>query len=343
MLLRRIHRRIQPLAQSAEVEEWFREAVGLLREVGRPFLEYAQGQAEAIEIEPDLLLRFCLVSYLEDRQKSAPPIAAEGCTAWAATGDSVEGGGTLLVKNRDQRLDNLGLQRLVYARPEQGHGYIGLTTLGWPGLASSGLNSVGLSVADTHVCSTDLGPGLPRWWLMVAILEQCGTVEEAVDYLKAVPRLGNGNLVLADAAGAVAVFEEGHAHLGIRRPDGNGGYVVATNHFVTDALRDKCRLEDLGKKGDTLARKARMEAALAEARGSVSPSWARVMMSTVDGLGALCWQDEARGVGTISTAILSPQKRTLGVRHGKLWRGKVRQFLCPEKKRLGPTVSWWIE
>jgi len=101
---------------------------------------------------------------------------------------------------------------------------------------------------------------------------------------------------------------------------------------VTDALRDKCHLEDLGKKGDTLVRKTRMEAALAEARGIVSPSWARVMMSTVDGLGALCWLDEARGIGTISTAILSPGKRRLWVRHGKLWRGRYRQFVCPEKK-----------
>ncbi|MBM4430505.1 MAG: hypothetical protein FJ026_09200 [Chloroflexi bacterium] len=337
-LLRKIHQRLQPLAQNAEVETWFREAVGLLQEAGRPFLEYAQGQADELEVPPDLFLRFCLASYVEDRQKSMSPgglrtsalrDAAEGCTTWAASGDWLEMGGTLLVKNRDQRLDQLGLQRLVYARPAHGHVYVGLTTLGWPGLASSGLNAAGLGVADTHVRSTDLGPGLPRWWLMMVILEQFSTVGEAVAYLQTAPRLGNGNLVLADATGAMAVFEEGHAQFGLRGPEENEGYVVSTNHFVSDVLKDKCRLEGLGKKGDTLARKARMEAALAEAKGRVSPAWARAMMSSVDGLGALCWQDLERNVGTISTAVLSPNRHTIWVRHGRLCHGRFQRFVLP--------------
>ncbi|MGB9593529.1 MAG: C45 family autoproteolytic acyltransferase/hydrolase, partial [Anaerolineae bacterium] len=253
-------------------------------------------------------------------------VVAEGCTAWAARPDWTENGQPILAKNRDQSMNLLGLQCVVRARPTNGYPYIAVTTVGWPGLASSGINAAGLAVADTHVRSTDLGPGLPRWWLMMHILERCETVGEALDYLSSAPRLGNGNVVLADARGDIAVFEEGHSAFGIRMPEGDQGYLVATNHFVTASLRDKCRLEDLGRKGDTVARKARMEAALAEAKGQVSGSWARAMMSSVDGIGAICWEDREKKVGTISTAILSPARRTMWVRHGRLWHGRFRRF-----------------
>lgn len=343
-LLRRIQRRLALLFDDERVESWYREAVDTLLEIGQPFLDYARGQAESLGVDSDTLLRFCLASYLEDRLRAAE-VVAEGCTAWAASGPWVARGETLLVKNRDQKFDLLGLQRLAYARPAHGYCYICLTTLGWPGLASSGINAAGLAVADTHVRSTDVGPGLPRWWAMMTILEQFVNVEEALDYLKSIPRLGNGNLVLADSTGAIAVFEDAHERCGIRRPEGH--YIVATNHFVTPDLRERCLLKDIGKKGDTLARKERMEQALAEARGFVSPSWARVMMCAVDGIGALCWQNEKRDEGTISTAILSPSRRTIWARHGRLWHGAYRRFICPDSKeeapRAVPVVAWGIE
>jgi len=325
LLVSRIYRRLQKLAPHPQTEVWYGEVLALLEREAEGFLQYAQGQADGLGIERDLLLRFSLASYLEDRAK-APAAVAEGCTAWAARPDWTQTGQPLLAKNRDQSLEQLGLQCVIRARPASGYSYMGVTTLGWPGLASSGLNAAGLAVADTHVPSTDLGPGLPRWWMMVCILERCQTVGEALDYLTAAPRLGNGNLVLADAQGAIAVFEEGHAHFGIRTPEYGQGYLVATNHFVTDSLRGRCRVEHLGKKGDTLARKARMEAALAEAKGVVSPSWARAIMSSADGTGALCWQDPERNIGTISTVIVSPATGVVWVRHGRTWHGRFQRF-----------------
>ncbi len=327
LLLRRIRRRLQKLPPHPLADDWYQEVIALLERAAPEFLHYAEGQAMALGIDRDLLLRFSLASYLEDRAKVAVGVAVEGCTAWAAAHDWTENGLPLLSKNRDQSLDQLGLQWVVYARPASGFRYFGVTTLGWPGLASSGMNAAGLAIADTHVPSTDLGPGLPRWWLMMSMLERCQTVGEALDYFASVPRLGNGNVVLADAKGDIAVFEEGHADFGIRKPADGAGYLVATNHFVTDALKDKWRVEDLNRKGDTLARKARMEAALAEAKGQVSASWARAMMSSVDGIGAPCWLDAERNVGTISTVILSPAKRTAWVRHGRTWHGRFQRFV----------------
>ncbi len=327
LLLRRIHARLQKLPPHPLTDVWYSEVVVLLEREAPGFLQYAQGQAAGLGVDRDLLLRFSLASYLEDRAKCPVATVAEGCTAWAARPDWTQTGQPILAKNRDQSLNLLGLQCVVRTRPAGAHPYLGLTTLGWPGLASSGINAAGLAVADTHVRSTDLGPGVPRWWLMMRILERCATVGEALDYLASVPRLGNGNVVLADARGDIAVFEEGHANFAIRTPEEGQGYLVATNHFVTEPLRGQCRLEDLGRKGDTMARKARMEAALAEARGVVSPSWARAMMSSVDGIGAICWEDREKKVGTISTVILSPARRTMWVRHGRLWHGEFQRFV----------------
>lgn len=327
MLLRRIHRRLQKLPPHPMTDRWYGEVITLLEREAPEFLLCAEGQSAGLGVDRDLLLRFSLASYLEDRAKDVVGAVVEGCTAWAAGPSWTQDGRPILAKNRDQSMEQLGLQCVVYAVPVGGFRYLGVTTLGWPGLASSGINAAGLAIADTHVLSTDLGPGLPRWWLMTVILERCQTVSEALDYLTTAPRLGNGNLVLADAQGAITVFEEGHAHYGIRTPADEEGYIVATNHFVTEALRDRCRLENLGKKGDSIARKARMEAALAEAKGQVSVSWARVMMSSVDGVGAPCWRDMERSVGTISTTILSPAKRAAWVRHGRLWHGHFQRFV----------------
>lgn len=326
LLLRRIHHRLENLPAHPLLDVWYGEVIALLEREAPAFLQYAEGQADGLGMDCNLLLRFSLASYLEDMAKDAVGAAVGSCTTWAAGSSWTQNGQPILAKNRDQRIDQLELQWVVYARPADGFRYFGVTTLGWPGLASSGINVAGLAVADTHVPSKDLGPGLPRWWLMVSILEQCQSVGEALDYLVTVPRLGNGILVLADASGGIAAFEEGHAHFGIRTPTDGAGYVVATNHFVTNALRDMCRLENLGKKGDSIARKARMEAALAEAKGQVSVSWARVMMSSVDGIGAPCWLDTERNVGTISTAILSPAKRMAWVRHGRVWHGRFQRF-----------------
>jgi hypothetical protein len=327
-LLRAMEGRVRPPAEHPQVETWFREVVDLLAESARPFMEYARGQAAALDLDTTRLLGFCLTSYLEDRLRVPGQRAPDGCTAWAAGTEWTQDGQSIVAKNRDQSLGSLPLQAVVEACPLNGRPYVAVTTLGWPGVASSGINVAGLAIADTHVLSTDLGPGFPRWWLMMAILEQLSSVPEALDYLRTAPRLGNGNLVLADAAGRVALFEEGHSHFGLRGP--TGGFVVATNHFTTAELRDSCLVEATGQPGDTLARRRRMEAALAAARGMVSPSRARLWMARSGEAGAPSWQNDAETVGTISTAILAPGARTLWVRHGRLSRGRFRRFVCSE-------------
>ena len=98
------------------------------------------------------------------------------------------------------------------------------------------MNERGLVVADTYVCSTDIGPGLPDYSLMMHILEDHDTVRSALDYTSSVPRMGRHNLILADAGGDVAVVELGYRNLAI--VEAQDGIVVNTNHFVSPSLKE---------------------------------------------------------------------------------------------------------
>jgi len=71
--------------------------------------------------------------------------AAQACTLWAATGKWVEGGGTLIAKNRDWKPDHHQAIRIVH--PRHGYAYIGLFAEGnsTPGL-KAGTNQKGLTV-----------------------------------------------------------------------------------------------------------------------------------------------------------------------------------------------------
>ncbi|MDH7489764.1 MAG: hypothetical protein QHH80_09665, partial [Anaerolineae bacterium] len=110
LLSRRIHSRLQKLPPHPLTDVWYGEVVALLEREAPGFLQYAQGQADGLGVDRNLLLRFSLASYLEDRAKSPVAIVAEGCTAWAARPDWTQTGQPILAKNRDQSLNLLGLQ-----------------------------------------------------------------------------------------------------------------------------------------------------------------------------------------------------------------------------------------
>ncbi len=119
-----------------------------------------RGQAEALELKFDDLLLYGLTSYLRDYLLTRQTGNAEGCTTWAAGGAAAADGEPILAKNRDYRLEHLPLQVVVRARPERGFSYVYSSSAGSPGVFCAGINRAGLAVADTHVSSTDLGPGL---------------------------------------------------------------------------------------------------------------------------------------------------------------------------------------
>lgn len=304
-------RHIEREGPDERFESLLRETTELLREADPPILEMIQGQAEGLEIEFETLLRYGLVTYLRDALVTRNSRGEEGCTTWAASGPATADERPILAKNRDSSPEHLPLQLVVNAQPVVGYRYAYVTSAGSPGIFCAGMNEAGLAVADTHVCSTDIGPGLPDYSLMMHILEEQSTVRSALDYLRSVRRMGRNNLILADAGGDLAVFEIGHRNHGLVVPEDHT--LVNTNHFVSPKLRHQwVESEKPHLRGSSQRRREVVRSALMEARGRVDVAWAQALMARHGGpLDALCRHVELGGRSvTISATIFLPAVRS---------------------------------
>lgn len=304
------------------------ETQELLRDVCTPLVDMIRGQAEALEIDFDLLMRYNLAVYLRDHMLVRKPLGSEGCTTWAATGSATADGQPILVKNRDYRLEHLPLQVVIRAIPESGYRYISIGSAGSPGVFCAGINQTGLAVADTHVCSSDLGPGLPDYALMMNILESHDSVSSAVDYLRLAPRMGRNNLILADVQGHIAVFEIGHRRYGLF--ENRDGTLVNANHFSSSELRS-CFVDTNPpqRKGNSFYRYDKVKGELSTAFGLIDVPFALQLMASHGGpMSAICRHPTADSdSATISTSIFLPARRTMLFCHGLPCRGQYDKFV----------------
>jgi hypothetical protein len=152
-----------------------------------------------------------------------------------------------------------------------------------------------------------------------------------VAYLRAAPRLGRNNLILADAGGEVAVFESGHSGYGLFHT--TDGALVTTNHPISPGLRR--HFVDLNPptvKGDSFHRYDRVSEALRAAHGQIDVAFARRLMATHSGpLASLCRHPmEGRDSATIAACVFVPAKRTMHFCHGLPCRGTYESFVCGE-------------
>jgi isopenicillin-N N-acyltransferase-like protein len=311
----------------ARFETLLRETFDLIQEVDPPLLALIRGQAEALEIDFETLLRYDLVSYLRDDLVIRQALGNEGCTTWAASGSCTTEGQPILAKNRDYRLEHLPLQAVVRATPSDGYPYLYVSSAGSPGVFSAGINQAGLAVADTHVYSMDLGPGLPDYALMMHLLEEHNSVSSALDYLRSVPRLGRNNLILVDAQGHLAVFESGNSRYGLREsPDGT---MINTNHFLSSELQD-CFVEvdPPESRGRTFRRFETVAGELDAAYGQIDLAFAQRLMAYHNGpLASICCHPEAdTHMTTISASLFLPVPRQLLFCHGLPCQGQFDLF-----------------
>jgi hypothetical protein len=276
-LVRVLRERLKQLGRyEAELGAHLAELTATWEAVARSTLDMLRGMADGFDLEWEPFFRYSIAAYLEDRL--GHPAAGEGCTVWAASGPITRRGRPILAKNRDTQPVHRFLPCLARAHSISGYRYAYLTSAGSPAVFSSGMNEVGLAVADTHVISRCVGPGVARYSVMMEILEHHSRVESALDYLRQTPHMGDGTLSLVDRAGDMAVFEAGRGACSVLRPE--RGFVVSTNHFCGAQLRD-CWLErepgDL--QGNSQKRYARVTKALDGATGEVDTAWAQALMA----------------------------------------------------------------
>jgi isopenicillin-N N-acyltransferase like protein len=316
LVLKAMEKRLRLLAMlSTDVQPYEQELSSAWETLDMPIMQMLRGISDGLVLDWKQFFRYSILSYLS--KKASSPLPGQGCTSWAANGMITLDETTLLAKNRDYRPDHRALQCLVNAEPDDGYHYSYLSSAGSPGVFSSGMNEKGLAVADTHVTSLDIGPGLARYSVMMKLLERFSGVQEALEYLNSIPHLGDGTLTLADAEGETAVFEAGYREQGIIRAE--KGYVVAANHYVTGTLQEKwLDISPISQRGNSQERYTTVETALTQEARRINMTWAqRLMASHVNPRGALCRHPEYEpDTETISTVFYQPKTRGMLVALG---------------------------
>jgi isopenicillin-N N-acyltransferase-like protein len=292
------------------------ETVAILETHDPATLALIRGLADGLGLAYERLLRYNLVTFLRDILTTRRA-ADEGCSTWAATGSATADGQAILAKNRDFSLLHLPLQTVVRAEPERGHRYTAITSAGSPGVFVAGFNEAGLALVDTHVSSSDVGPGLPTFALSMHVLEEHDTVRSALDYLKSTPRLGRNNVLLADARGDIALFEIGNRHYAVREAESD--VLVNTNHFTCDEMIP-CYVDSdpAAVQGSSLKRYDFLAQRLTQAHGRIDLAFAQdVMGHHADRLSSICRHPTAdEATSTISASIFLPGQRRMLFCHG---------------------------
>jgi len=293
------------------VEEILMDVNDVLQTHSPQTLDMLRGISDGFMVSPKDLLGIRIRGYMEDRL--APFSNTEGqdteCTAWAVSNPKAHNDRTLIAKNRDYLISNRDLQAIFRCHPEKGYEYFSLNSIGSCNAPSCGMNVEGLVIVDTRVPSTDVGPGIPRFTLMMHILENLKSVKEVIDFLRSVPRMGGGNFVFADARGEIGKAEIGFQNVEILHRD--SGYVVCTNHFEGPSTKRSYRRRNEERERDSNWRFETVNQKLLRTDESVDFQFAVRLMSLHGDRYSICRHGSpgpSDSSATISSVLFIPEK-----------------------------------
>jgi isopenicillin-N N-acyltransferase-like protein len=168
----------------------------------------------------------------------------------------------------------------------------------WPGLIGvlSGMNEHGLTLANMEVTRNMGFPkAMPYMLLYRTVLEQCKTVDEAIDLLEKTPRQTANNLMLMDASGQRAVVEITPEKIIVRKAPEDQPLISTNHHRGTDLQRKgQCR------RYDTL-----LDESLNQF-GKIEPATIQAMLGRV-----------AQGDATLQSMVFEPSTRVIYLAVGK--------------------------
>lgn len=154
-----------------------------------------------------------------------------GCTAFAQNG--------YYVRNYDFSPDMYDA-RFVFTKPTDGYCTVGFSQQIFGRL--DGMNEKGLVVGLHFVNSKHRGKGFMATTIVRMLLEQCGSIEEALELLTTIPHGYCFNYSLTDPSGKSVIVEASPEHQVVYVTDP----LICTNHFESERLLEKNRPEILG-------------------------------------------------------------------------------------------------
>ncbi len=250
-----------------------------------------------------------------------------GSTVFAATGPATADGRALIGRNVDWS-DDGGRRRPLVARYHPDNGDLVHLAVSWPLIVVPivGLNEAGLAVSINFFDSDEMfGLGFPRY-LYRRLLQRARTVEEALALLaEGGNRGGAGFLVLADAAGDVALAECSATRCAVFRP--SEGWFGHANHSRTPEMRD----HDEGRSADTDRRRRAMEAAVERHLGRITPEIAAAILRDRSN-SAFMNDATVANLRVLNPVVVDPARKLL-------WHSTTQQPLAPFGEMIPLTVD----
>jgi tetratricopeptide (TPR) repeat protein len=231
---------------------------------------------------------------------------AAGSTVFAATRSATADGQALIGRNVDWD-DGFGRRRpvvIIYHPEGEDLDHI---SCGWPlvGVPTVGLNEAGLAISFNYfMTDPQISLFFPSWPHRRA-LQKARTVEEAISIITEPRRRGiSAFLVLADAAGDIAMVECTPTKSAVFRPDGD--WFGQANHARTPEMIQY----DLYRSPDSFQRQAQMEEAVRQHVGALTPGIAAEILR-YRGDVAFANASTVGNLAVLNPAVVHPASRTL--------------------------------
>lgn len=276
-------------------------------------LEELRGVAEGAELDYGAIMTLTMTAPFE-------PDQIPGCTIVAVMPERTADGRMIIGRNYDMFEDiskEPATRYLTY--PEGNYASVGCCDI-WVG-RWDGLNEAGLFTGSTAINLPGPKPTLPGpvgWFTGRHILDFCATVNEAVEFIKSLPRTGSGGRLIADSSGKAVVVEASVERIELRYPE--NGLLVLTNHAVCPAFAGR----ETYVPESSPRRYNRLWGLLS---GDKPIGIDDVKKALADHKGGVCAHEidpSGRKDGTIWSLVCRPGKRQLDIAEGHPCRAKYR-------------------
>lgn len=211
------------------------------------------------------------------------------CSMIMARGKATADGCTYVIKNRD--MGTYIEQAVVEREYPDGLKLLEVNGAGTVTYPASGMNSHGLGVTTTGFWSSKVSPDLETidaahiFVNVHLLLKNCKTAREALEYVKASPRMNGLNIILVDPSDAYVV-EMTKDDVYVEEDDGSG-VLFRTNHYCSDKLKELNPPEE--EYPSTYRRRERIEELLKAQYGRIRfQDLFRIMSDHENGGNAIC-------------------------------------------------------
>ena len=249
------------------------------------------------------------VLFGNDKFKGTVPDHLGECSAFLAPAERI-GAHPIVGQTWDMNADAAEFCMIVHRRPDDAPETLGLTSAGC--LCLIGMNSEGVSVANTNLVPTDPQVGVNYLFTITRAL-QASSAEEAAGLVESAPRLSGHNYYMADDQTAIDVeTTAAKSHRTVVEDD----VFVHTNHYLSDSLKP---LEFSGQDPrNSTWRREHLNANFKSLGGSITMDdcWEQMSDITQDHTrAAIDWTGPA-GSATLATVVQCPGTRTLYICRG---------------------------